>query len=135
MLSLSLMILESDFLRFFTQYREIEGWEDTALTWVFAAVIISACGTALMSLIKLFKKSTATNIKTRTWSSGRTWLLIVFGLFPVFFLTLVVWYFTRDFYNIIGFQGFIRGVVFACLLYLVMIVFVHVLTSWRNEIR
>jgi hypothetical protein len=89
----------------------------------------------MMVLIKAYKKYSAANIKSRTWSGGQTWLLILVGLFPVMLLSCVIWYFSRDFHNIVGIQGLFKGIAFSWLLYLLFMVLAHLVSPWRNEIQ
>jgi hypothetical protein len=131
---LLLMILESDFLKFFTSNREIEGWDDTASSWVLAAFVISVLVAGLTLFYKWLRKYLAGNIKEKTWSRGQTAVLMLVGLVPVFLAVLMIWYATRDYFNIIGVGGLIKGIVFSWVLYLLFMFVGHLLSPWRREI-
>lgn len=128
------LLLESELLKFFVENRDLEDWGDTAVSWLIAALVISALVAGLMFAYKGLKKFTAPNIKEKTWSRGQTVLLIIVGLLPVFLAVLTVWYSTRDFFNVIGTMGLLKGVGFAWLLYLVFMFGGHLASPWRREI-
>jgi hypothetical protein len=130
-----LIYLESDFLRFFTQNHDFEGWEETALSWVFAAVGMSTLVMGVMLIIKWFMKATASNINQRTWSRGKAWLFIILGLMPLLVFVSALWYFNRDFHNVIGVQGVIKSILFSSLLYILLMALVHLILPWRNDIQ
>jgi hypothetical protein len=134
MLMLLLTILESDFLKFFTTNREIDDWQDTASSWVLTALVISVLCAGLMLAYKWLRKYLAGSIKEKTWSRGETVLLMVIGLLPVFIVVLIFWYATRDYFNIIGVGGLIKGIVFSWLLYLLFMFIGHLVSPWRREI-
>jgi hypothetical protein len=131
---LLLAIFESELLRFFTSNREIDDWEDTATSWLMAAFVIAVLSAGLMLFYKWLRKSLAGSIKEKAWSRGETVLLMVIGLAPVFLAVLGIWYATRDYFNIIGVGGLIKGVVFAWLLYLLFMFLGHLVSPWRREI-
>jgi magnesium-transporting ATPase (P-type) len=136
MLGLSLALLEPDYLKIFAQNRDIEGWEETAWSWMAWALIIAVIVAFVMLMWKLYKKNTAANLKLKTWSGVRTWKHIALGLPLVLMAALIVWYSSRDFYNIVAVKGLGSGVVLSWVLYVVFMVGVHaVSSSWRNEIR
>lgn len=128
------IVMESSFLRFFTSNREIDDWQDTALSWVLTALVIAVFGAGLMLAYKALRKYLAASIKEKTWSRGETLILMLVGLLPVFFAVLVFWYATRDYFNIIGVGGLVKGTVFAWLLYLLFMFLGHVFSPWRREI-
>lgn len=131
---LLLTLLESEFLKFFTANREIDDWQDTATSWVLAALVIAVLSAGVMLFYKWLRKYLAANIKEKTWSRGETTLLMLIGLIPVFLAVLIIWYATRDYFNIIGVGGLIKGIVFAWLLYLLFMFVGHLLSPWRREI-
>jgi O-antigen/teichoic acid export membrane protein len=135
MLILSLALLEQDYLKVFAQNRDIEGWEETAWSWIAWALIIAVIVAFVMMLWKLYKKNTAPSVILKTWSWQRTWKHIAFGLPLVLMAALIVWYSSRDFLNIIGVKGLGSGVVLAGLLYILFMIGVHAISPWRNEIR
>ncbi len=123
----------NDFLRWFTENR-IKGWEDTAESWVITAVVIAALCAGLMLLYKLLRKKAARNIVEQTWSRGRTVLLIVFGLLPVFLCILAAWYTSSNFFNVMRVSGLLKGVLFAWLLYVLLMIVGHLVSPWRREL-
>lgn len=131
---LLLTLLESDFLKFFTTNREIDDWQDTATSWVLTALVIAILGAGLMLSYKWLRKFMAGSIIEKTWSRGETVVLMLIGLVPVLLASLAIWYSTRDYFNIIGVGGLIKGILFAWLLYLVMMFVGHVVSPWRREI-
>jgi hypothetical protein len=131
---LLLTLFESDFLKFFTSNREIDDWQDTASGWVLTALVISVLCAGLMLFYKWLRKYMAGSIKEKTWSRGETSLLILVGLIPVFLAALIIWYATRDYFNIIGVGGLVKGIVFSWLLYLIFMFAGHLLSPWRREI-
>jgi len=134
MITRLLMMLESNFLRFFIENPDIDDWETTALGWVLAALVVSVLVAGLMLTGKAISKHLAGNIEQKAWSRGRTVLLMLIGLAPVFLAIFVVWYFSRDYYNFIGVGGLIKGIVLSWFLYLFLMFLGHLLSSWRREI-
>jgi len=130
----ALLIQGSSFLQLFIDSCEDEGCEDTALNWVLAAVVVAIVAALLMLAIKWFKKYAAINLIQKAWSRGQTMVLIIVGLLPVLIALLVVWYTTRNFFNYVGVGGLLKGVVFAWLLYTLMMFTGHLLSPWRREI-
>jgi Na+-driven multidrug efflux pump len=136
MLILSLALFEQGYLKVFAQNRDIEGWEGTAWSWMAWALIIAVIVAFVMLAWKLYKKNTATNLKLKMWTGGRTWKHIALGLPLVLLAVLIVWYSSRDFYNIVAVKGLGSGVVLSWFLYVVFMVGVHAVSpSWRNEIK
>jgi succinate dehydrogenase hydrophobic anchor subunit len=123
----------NDFLRWFTENR-IKGWEDTAESWLITAVVIAVICAGLMLLYKLLRKKTARNIREQTWSKGRTAVLILIGLLPVFVCILTAWYTSSDFFNVMRVSGLFKGVLFAWLLYLLLMIIGHLASPWRREL-
>lgn len=131
---LTLLIQAASFLELFIDSCEDEGCEDTALNWVLAAVVVSIVCALLMLGIKWFKKYAAINLIQKAWSRGQTVVLITAGLLPVLFALIIIWYTTRNFFNYVGIGGLLKGVVFAWLLYVLMMFTGHLLSPWRREI-
>jgi magnesium-transporting ATPase (P-type) len=131
---LALLIQSSGFLQLFIDSCEDEGCEETALNWVLAAVVVAIVCTLVMLGIKWFKKYAAINLKQKAWSRLQTVGLIIVGLVPVLLVLLIIWYTTRNFFNNVGIGGLLKGVVFAWLLYVVMMFTGHLLSPWRREI-
>lgn len=134
MITVFLALLESDLLKWFVQHRDIDEWQDTAVSWLTAAVVISVLCAGLMLSYKWFRKRSAGVIKEQAWSRGETVVLMLSGLLPVFLGVLVVWYSSRDFFNIVGVGGLMKGVVFCWLLYLLLMFVGHALGPWRREL-
>lgn len=130
----ALLIQSSGFLQLFIDSCEDEGCEETALNWVFAVVIVAIVSTLVMLGIKWFKKYAAINLKQKAWSRLETVILILIGLVPVLLVLLTIWYTTRNFFNYVGMGGLLKGVVFAWLIYVVMMFTGHLLSPWRREI-
>lgn len=131
---LALLIQSSSFLQLFIDSCEDEGCEDTALNWVLAAVVVAIVSALLMLAIKWFKKYAAINLIQKAWSRGQTVVLILVGLLPVLLALFVVWYTTRNFFNYVGVGGLLKGVVFAWVLYALMMFTGHLVSPWRREI-
>lgn len=129
-----LTLLDSDFLKFFTTNRELDDWQDTATSWVLTALVIAIVGAGLMLSYKWLRKIMAASIVEKTWSRGETMVLMLVGLIPVLLATWVIWYATRDYFNIIGVGGLVKGILFAWLLYLLFMFIGHLLSPWRREI-
>ncbi|HZH30734.1 MAG TPA: hypothetical protein VEY11_08215 [Pyrinomonadaceae bacterium] len=134
MLNLLATVLESDFLKFFIENRDLDDWSETATSWLIAAFVVSVLVAGLMMAFKGIRKYMASNIKEKTWSRGETVVLMLGGLLPVFLGILYVWYTTRDFFNIVGVTGLLKGIAFAWLLYLLFMVVGHLASPWRREI-
>ncbi len=131
---LALLIQSSGFLQLFIDSCEDEGCEETALNWVLAVVIVAIVCTLVMLGVKWFKKYAAINLKQKAWSRLETVVLIFMGLVPVLLVLLTIWYTTRNFFNYVGMGGLLKGVVFAWLIYVVMMFTGHLLSPWRREI-
>jgi hypothetical protein len=67
-------------------------------------------------------------------SRGETVILMLVGLVPVFLIMLVLWYATRDYFDVVGVGGLFKGVLFGWLLYLFLMFIGHVASPWRREI-
>jgi Na+/H+-dicarboxylate symporter len=130
---LGYMLLANDFLRWFAENR-IRGWEETSQSWIITAVVIAVLCAGLMLLYKLMRKKAARNIIEQTWSRRRTALMILVGLAPVFLFILTAWYTSSDFYNVMGVSGLFKGVLFAWLLYLLLMIIGHLASPWRREL-
>ena len=130
----ALLLQSSSFLQMFIDSCEDEGCEDTALNWVLAAIVVAIACALLMLAIKWFKKYAAINLIQKAWSRGQTIVLIIVGLLPVLIALVIVWYTTRNFFNYVGVGGLLKGVVFAWLLYMLMMFTGHLLSPWRREI-
>lgn len=129
-----LLFLQSDFLRLFIENNESDTWQDTATSWLITAVVVAVLSAGLVFGYKALRKSMADIAKRKIWTRGQTWLLILIGIFPIFFILLAVWYFTRDFLNFVQIGGLLKGTVFAWILYLIFMVVGHLVSPWRREL-
>lgn len=125
---------ESDFLQFFADNRDYDNWDEVALNWVIAAVVVAVVGTGLTMAFKWWRKKAAGVIRLEAWSRGETLVLIAVGLLPVLLLTLLIYYYSRDFENVVGVGGLMKGILFSWLLYLFLTVVGHAVSPWRHEL-
>lgn len=121
-------------LRFIASNRDIDNWQDTAFNWLSAAVVIAIVCVGLMVTIKFFIKQRAPNIRRRVWSRSRTVVFILVGFSPVLLATFLVWYLSRDFVNIVGVGGLLKGVLFSWFLYTMLMLIWHSFGEWRRDI-
>jgi uncharacterized membrane protein YbjE (DUF340 family) len=124
---LVLVIFASGFLRWLTDNSHSTKWEDTATSWLIAALVIAVICAAATMIVKAISKSLAKNVEQKIWSRGQTILLIIAGLAPVIAIMFCIWYLTRDYFNF-------KGVHLGWLLYLVLIFFAHIASPWRREL-
>lgn len=129
-----LFLAESKFLRFFIEDVEPENWEETATKWIITAVVIAVIFVGLTFGYKALRKATASHHDAKIWSRGQTWLSFFIGLFPVLFALLGIWYMTLDYFNFIRFGGLVKGILFAWLVYLVLMIGGHLVSPWRREL-
>lgn len=133
-LTLAYALQSSGLLELFADNRDYDNWEDTALNWVIAALVVSVVCAGLMLAYKWFRKKSARVIREQAWSRGETILLMAVGLFPALLLTIGLWLYSRDFGNVIGVGGLVKGIAFAWLLYLVLMIVAHLASPWRREL-
>lgn len=124
----------SALLELFADNRDYDNWEETALNWVLAALVVSVLWSGVVLLYKWYRKKSAAVIKEQAWSRGETVVLMLLGLFPVTLSTFFIWYYSRDFGNVIGVGGLIKGLVFAWLLYMFFMFVGHAASPWRREL-
>ncbi len=129
-----LLLQESDFLAWLIDNRDADGWEETAQSWFIAAIVIAVLCSGLILFYKWLKKHSAKNINEKIWSRGQTVILMLVGLLPVFLMMLVLWYVTRDYFDVVGVGGLFKGILFGWLLYLFLMFIGHVASPWRREI-
>lgn len=121
-------------LEWLTGDTSVDGWQDTALNWLIAALVIAVVCTGLMALVKVVMKQKAPNPKRRIWPRSKSVIFILLGLLPVLLSATAVWYFSRDFVNIMTVGGLLKGVLFAWALYLFLMLISHTWGEWRNDL-
>lgn len=136
MLMLGMYFLEGleSLLEWFTGDTSVEGWQDTALNWLIAALVIAVVCTGIMAAIKFILKQKAPNPERRIWPRGKAIIFILLGLVPVLLIAIVVWYLSRDFMNIMTISGLFKGIIFAWVLYLFLMLISHTWGEWRNDL-
>lgn len=132
--TLGYIIQSSGLLELFADNRDFDNWEDTALNWVAAALVVAVVCAGLTLFYKWFRKKSAKVIREQAWSRGETMILMAVGLAPVFLGTFGLWLYSRDFGNVIGVGGLVKGILFAWLLYVILMIFVHLVSPWRREL-
>jgi hypothetical protein len=131
---LAYVILESDFLQFFADNRDYDNWDEIALNWVFTAIVVSVLCTGLTMAFKWWRKKSAGVIRLEAWSRRETLVLIGIGLFPAFLFTMAAYYNSRDFGNVVGVGGLVKGILLSWLLYVLFVVLGHAFSPWRHEL-
>jgi hypothetical protein len=121
-------------LEWFTGDTSVADWQSTAISWLIAAVVIAATCTGLMVLIKAFMKMRAPNPRGRIWPRGKAVIFILTGLFPVLVSVSSAWYLSRDYTNIITISGLFKGVLFAWVLYILLMLVSHAWGEWREDL-
>ena len=128
------IFLANDLLRFFTEDRSIRGWEEAATSWLITGLVVAAVVAGLMLLYKLMQKKAAGNIKEQVWSRGESVLLMLAGLLPVLLGVAVIWYWSSNFFKVMGVPGLFKGIVFAWVVYLIFMIVGHLAGPWRREL-
>lgn len=120
-------------LRFFIQpvALDIEGAYDTALSWLITAIVIAVLLTIGMQVFKWLLKARAAMVD-RYWPLRKTITFMAAGLFPVFAALSAIYYFTLDYTSIVGVSGLFKGVVFAWLLYISLMVSSDLIFPWSR---
>lgn len=121
-------------LEWLTGDTSVDGWQDTAFNWLIAALVIAVACTGLMAAIKFIMKQKAPNPERRIWPRGKSIIFILLGLLPVLLIAIVVWYLSRDFVNIMTISGLFKGIIFAWVLYLFLMLISHTWGEWRNDL-
>ncbi len=129
-----MMLMQSDFLRWFAGSLESEVEEETAWSWVVTAIVVALVLAGLSFGYKAFRKAAAPNLDKKIWTRGETWLSFFVGLFPVFILMTAIWYLTVDYFEFIRFAGLLKGILFAWFLYLLAMIVGHLVSPWRREL-
>lgn len=131
---LSLIFQGLDALRYFAQNRDADGWREIATSWLITATVIAVVWTLVMLFVKWTLRKKEALIKDRAWSRQKTWWFIIAGLLPVLLIAWGIYYFTLDFTYVVGFRGLMNGVLFSWLLYVLLMVAGHMMSSWRRDI-
>lgn len=129
-----MMLMQSDFLRWFVESVETKVEEETAWNWIATATVVAVVLAGLSFGYKALRKATAPNPDKKIWTRGETWLSFFIGLFPVFIVLAVIWYAILDYYEFVKFAGLLKGALFAWILYLLMMIFGHLVSPWRREL-
>jgi hypothetical protein len=125
----------SSILQTFVNSTDDFGWEDTALNWLLAALVMSVFWAGAMLIVKWLKKRGARNILQKTWTANKTIVLILTGLMPVLLALLIVWYMIRNFFNYVSGGGLLKGIVISWFLYVLFVVAGHLLSpTWRRDL-
>lgn len=120
-------------LRALATNRDIPGWEDTAMNWLIAAIVIATIVTLLMVFVKLARKKMAVGAEL-TWSRKKTALFALSGLLPVAALLAAVWYSSMNFQSIAGVPGLLKAILIAWLFYSASMTLAHA-GLWRNDLK
>lgn len=129
-----LLLQESDVFGWLIDNHDADGWEETAQSWLFAAIVIAVVGAGLMIFYKWLKKKSAVSIDKRIWSRGKTVVLMLVGLLPVLLMMTALWYSTRDYFDVVGVGGLLKGIVLGWLIYLLLMIIGHLAGPWRREL-
>jgi hypothetical protein len=129
-----ILLQESDLFGWLIDNHDADGWQETAQSWLFAGIVIAVICAGLMLSYKWLKKHSAENIDKKIWSRGQTVMLMIVGLLPLLLMMTVLWYSTRDYFDVVGVGGLLKGVVVGWLFYLVLMFVGHVASPWRREL-
>ncbi|HEX8620226.1 MAG TPA: hypothetical protein VF911_21785 [Thermoanaerobaculia bacterium] len=113
--------------------RDIPGWEDTAMNWLVAAIVMAIIVTLGMIFWKSVTKRTAAGPVGLTWSRRRTILFVLTGLVPLAMLVSLVWYSSINFQSVAGVPGLLKGILLAWALYSICMVVAHA-GLWRDDL-
>lgn len=129
------LLFQSDFLRFLITNDTYKTWEETALSWALAIIVVAVIWTILWTLIKLGIKFSAAHAKDVVWRRTSVWGYIFLGLIPVTLSLFSLWYYNEDFLKVAYINGLLKGVIITWILYFIFTVLVHlVIASWRREL-
>ena len=129
-----LLFQESGFFGWLIDNHDADGWEDTAQSWLFAAIVVAVICAGLMIFYKWLKKRSAESIERKIWSRGKTIILMLVGLLPLLLMMTALWYSTRDYFDVVGVGGLLKGVVLGWILYLMLMLIGHLASPWRREL-
>jgi polyferredoxin len=135
MLAITLLVLqESGFYGWLIDNHDADGWEETAQSWLFGAIVVAAICAGLTVFYKWLKKHSAVSIERKIWSRGQTIILMLVGLLPVLLMMAALWYSTRDYFDVVGVGGLFKGVVLGWTIYLFLLLIGHLASPWRREL-
>jgi hypothetical protein len=129
-----LLLQESGFFGWLIDNHDADGWEETAQSWLFAAIVIAVVCAGLMLFYKWIKKHAAVSIDRKIWSRGKTIILLLVGFLPVLLMMAAIWYSTRDYFDVVGMGGLLKGVVLGWIFYLLLMLIGHLASPWRREL-
>ena len=118
----SLGLAPSGILRFFTQNRQIDGWQETASDWVtvglVAALFVAIVAVVAKSLYEKKVRSTGDSGRLAYEGPSRSRLILVVFFFVVTGVVVFLWGIDRDFREIVGTSGLAKSVLAAWLVFL-----------------
>src|ERR1700682_2020062 len=120
-----LLFQESGFFGWLIDNHDADGWEDTAQSGLFSAIVVAVICAGLMIFYKWLKKRSAESIERKIWSRGKTIILMLVGLLPLLLMMTALWYSTRDYFDVVGVGGLLKGVVLGWILYLMLMLIGH----------
>jgi len=129
-----LVLQESGFYGWLIDNHDADGWEETAQSWLFGAIVVAAICAGLIVCYKWLKKHSAVSIDKKIWSRGQTIILMLVGFLPVLLMMAALWYSTRDYFDVVGVGGLMKGVVLGWSIYLVLLLIGHLASPWRREL-
>lgn len=129
-----LIFLQSNFFRWFIEDTDTDLADELATSWVITAAVVAILFVGLSFGYKALRKAAASHHDKKIWSRGKTWLSFFIGLFPVFFALLFVWYLSADYMNFIKIGGLLKGTLLAWIIYILLMIFGHLVSPWRREL-
>jgi hypothetical protein len=125
---------ESDRLGWFSDNHDAEGWDSTTQSWLISGIVIAVVCAGLMLCYKWLKKRAAETIEKKIWSRGQSVILMLVGLFPVLLFMLILWYTNRDYFDVVGVGGLMKGILLGWIVCLLCMFIGHLAGPWRREI-
>jgi len=120
-------------LRSLASNRDVPGWEETAMNWLIAVIVIAVAGALIMVFTKALRKKAASGPITRMWNPSQSVMFILAALLPLALIVWGAWYFSINFHSIAGVPGLLKGIFISWLLYTTCMVIAH-LGPWRKEL-
>lgn len=122
MTSGTLALAPSGILRFFSQNRQIDGWEETAVNWVTVALVTAIFVAVVAVVAKSFYERRVRN----SGASGqlayegpkRSRLVLIVFFFVVTGAVALLWAIDRDFREVVGVSGLAKSVLAAWVVFL-----------------